>query len=312
MFPARTPSATRIGTATSARTNPSPWLMVLAISSFDMRRPLYTDFRGLTRILCYCSRLNGFTLRAPPVVAACIADGSNRAADRQSRYLSKNKKETRSARSRTRWTARCRRVCTTRTCPSAATTTTRAGNSITATTADNSRTATTTATAACVAAREIARCFRARILDRASRSWLGCGRADPLRHCVLPEVRIRQSLDRRAGPSLDRHHVWHRDVARRFPIPATRLAHLFSDPDGRRHRAALPFDLRCVRLLPSRRTEDGFCFPRDPDCRSRRARARLQRPRNRDHGVDWRATDARPASLRSRSVSIVLYLSRRA
>src|SRR6185503_18605356 len=40
--------------------------------------------------------------------------------------------------------------------------------------------------------------------------------------------------------------------------------------------------------------------------------ARIQRARHRDHGADWRIANTGSASLRSRSVSIVLHVSRRA
>jgi len=56
-LPARTAAAIKTGTATSARINPSPWLIVLAIYSFVMPRGIVhetsvftVDFRGETTI----------------------------------------------------------------------------------------------------------------------------------------------------------------------------------------------------------------------------------------------------------------------
>ncbi len=129
---------------------------------------------------------------------------------------------------------------------------------------------------------------RTRIDHRPALAGLGGDCVNTFRDCVLSEVRVRQSLDWRARPRHDRRRRGNHSDGSWVPVSQTRVARLLTNSHRWRHRAALSFSLRIVRLLSSGAAEGRVRLHDDPDCRSGGARPALQRAGHRGDGFAWR------------------------
>src|SRR4030095_6845180 len=94
--------------------------------------------------------------------------------------------------------------------------------------------------------------------------WMGSSSTDPICDCFLPEVRLRQSLDRRGRPRDYWYRVWRRNDFSWVEVLQTLVGNLLSDSDRWRSDSALSLCLRSFRLLPSHTAEGSVFVAGDP------------------------------------------------